>query len=57
VISPSSREIHDFPRSRGFIDVIVEPPLIEREVLEGEDRFVLVYIRGVPSIISIKAVS
>jgi len=53
MISPSGWEFHDFARSRGFIDVIVEPPLIEREVLEGEDGLVLVYIRGVPSVISI----
>jgi hypothetical protein len=55
VIRASGWEVHDFTRSRGFIDVIVEPPLIEREVLEGENGLILVYIRGVPSIISIKA--
>ena len=55
MISPSGWEVHDFTGSRGFIDIIVEPPLIEREVLEGEDRLVLINIRGVPSVISIKA--
>jgi hypothetical protein len=53
VISASGWEVHDFTRSRGFIDVIVEPPLVKREVLEGENGLVLVHIRGVPSVISI----
>lgn len=49
MVGPASGEVHDFARSRGFIDVVVEPPLIEGEVFEWEDRLVLVGVAGIPS--------